>query len=194
MRASERSRTCLIASKSRKTADSLTSILKQSGFSRVIVTGSGSKARNITAIHDVDLILINTPLEDDFGTTLAMDMADKSMAVILLVKREDVDRISYRMQPYGAVTLGKPLVKAEFIRVLDIVSAMMNKIHRLDRQQKTLEIHVKEMKLITRAKCLLIQQLAMSENEAHRYMEKTAMNTGRKMVKVAEDIISTYEN
>ena len=105
-----------------------------------------------------------------------------------------VDQVSYKVEPYGAIALGKPLIKAEFIQSVRVITAMLQKIKRLDRQRKTMEIHMKEIKLINRAKCLLIEQLAMTEEEAHRYIEKTAMDTSCRRVKVAEDIISTYEN
>ena len=194
MRSLNKSYTCIVASKSEKTVDSLSSMLIQNGYTKVLVADSASRIRSIVAEREVDMIIVNTPLVDDFGTNLAIDMAEKNLGVVLLVKREIVDQVSYKMEPYGAVTLGKPLIKSEFVQSLNVISAMLQKIKLLDRQKKTLEHHVKEMKLITRAKCLLIEQLAMTEEEAHRYIEKTAMDTSRKRVHIAEDIISTYEN
>lgn len=194
MRLHDESYTCIVASKSEKTADSLSSMLRQNGFSKILAADSSAKIRSLLASREVDIIIVNTPLTDDFGTNLAIDMAEKRLGVVLLVNRDMVDRIAYKVEPYGAVTLGKPLVKSEFIQSLKVISAMLYKIRRLEKQNKTLESHVKEIKLINRAKCLLIEQLAMTEEEAHRYIEKTAMDTSRKRVKVAEDIISTYEN
>ena len=53
---------------------------------------------------------------------------------------------------------------------------------------------MEDIRLVNRAKLLLIEQLKMSESEAHRYIEKRAMDTCVKRRKVAEDIIKTYEN
>ena len=194
MRSLNKSYTCIVASKSEKTVDSLSSILSQNGFSKILVADSASRIRSIVTEREVDMIIVNSPLTDDFGINLAVDMAEKNLGVVLLVKRDMVDQVSYKVEPYGAIALGKPLIKAEFIQSVRVITAMLQKIKRLDRQRKTLEIHMKEIKLINRAKCLLIEQLAMTEEEAHRYIEKTAMDTSCRRVKVAEDIISTYEN
>ena len=189
MRSISKSYTCIVASKSEKTVDSLSSILSQNGFSKILVADSASRIRSIVTEREVDMIIVNSPLTDDFGINL-----EKNLGVVLLVKRDMVDQVSYKVEPYGAIALGKPLIKAEFIQSVRVITAMLQKIKRLDRQRKTLEIHMKEIKLINRAKCLLIEQLAMTEEEAHRYIEKTAMDTSCRRVKVAEDIISTYEN
>lgn len=189
----DKSYTCIVASKTEKTAQSLAGILHQSGFKKVLTADSGSKIRRIVAEKEIDVIIINTPLVDDFGTLLAMDMADKNLGVILLVKGDMVDQTAYKMEKYGAVTLGKPVVRAELIQSLTVIKALLQKIKKLEKQRQSLESKMKEIRLVNRAKWLLIKQLSMTEEEAHRYIEKTAMDTGEKKSKVAENIISTYE-
>lgn len=189
----DRTYTCIVASKSDKTAQSLAGILRQSGFTKVLTADSASKIRRMVAEKDIDVIIINTPLADDFGTLLAMDMADKNLGVILLVKGDMVNQTAYKMEKYGAVTLGKPVVRVELIQSLAVIKALLQKIRRLDNQRQSLESKMKEIRLVNRAKWLLIKQLAMTEEEAHRYIEKTAMDTGEKKSAVAENIISTYE-
>ena len=48
------------------------------------------------------------------------------------------------------------------------------------------------MKIVNRAKCLLIGQLYYTEEEAHRYIEKIAMDERRSKVSVALEIIEKY--
>ena len=57
----------------------------------------------------------------------------------------------------------------------------------------TIEEKMEEIRLVNRAKWLLIECLSMTEADAHRYIEKTAMDTGSKRREVAESIIRTYE-
>lgn len=189
----DRTYTCIVASKSDKTAQSLAGILRQSGFTKVLTADSASKIRRMVAEKDIDVIIINTPLADDFGTLLAMDMADKNLGVILLVKGDMVNQTAYKMEKYGAVTLGKPVVRVELIQSLAVIKALLQKVRRIEKQRQSLESKMKEIRLVNRAKWLLIKQLAMTEEEAHRYIEKTAMDTGEKKSAVAENIISTYE-
>jgi len=51
-----------------------------------------------------------------------------------------------------------------------------------------------DIRIIDRAKCLLISYLNMSEQEAHRYIEKQAMDMRLTKRMIAEGIIKTYEN
>ena len=48
---------------------------------------------------------------------------------------------------------------------------------------------MEEIRLVNRAKLLLIEKKSMSEADAHRYLEKTAMDSGKKRIAVANDII-----
>ena len=49
-----------------------------------------------------------------------------------------------------------------------------------------------EIKQVNRAKMLLMQNLNMTEQEAHHYIEKEAMNRGLKKTSVAENVVKTY--
>ena len=52
---------------------------------------------------------------------------------------------------------------------------------------------IEEIRLIDRAKCILIQYLQMTEPQAHKYIEKQAMNLRQSRVQMAESILKTYE-
>ena len=77
---------------------------------------------------------------------------------------------------------------------IKLLVAMQKKIRALETKASSLQSKMEDIRLVNRAKLLLIEQLKMSESEAHRYIEKRAMDTCVKRRKVAEDIIKTYEN
>ena len=60
---------------------------------------------------------------------------------------------------------------------------------KLDQMQKARKSH----KIIDRAKCLLIAEKHMSEDEAHSYIEKKAMDTRRDRAEVAQEILDSYD-
>ena len=62
-------------------------------------------------------------------------------------------------------------------------------------EQKTASIEEKmeEIRIVNRAKWLLIEELKMSEKEAHRYIEKQAMDRCVTRRVIAEKILSTYK-
>lgn len=183
----------LIVSKSEKTADTLAGILTSSEFSKVLRADSAGAARRMVLKQPVDVVIINTPLADDFGTQLAMDLSDKNMGVLVFVKKDVYDPVSYKLEEYGIVTLPKPVERAALYQSLKILKAMGVKLAKLEAQKSSLESKMREIRLVNRAKWILISQLSMSEEEAHRYIEKEAMDACMKKSEIAENIIKTYE-
>ena len=64
----------------------------------------------------------------------------------------------------------------------------------LQRQNTKLKTQVETMKLVNRAKILLMQNLRMTESQAHHYLEKQAMNLRKSKYDVALRVLKTYEN
>ena len=63
---------------------------------------------------------------------------------------------------------------------------------KLEAKQQSVEERMEEIRLVNRAKWLLIQCLNMTEAQAHRYIEKQSMDTRVSKREVAQDIIKTY--
>lgn len=61
-------------------------------------------------------------------------------------------------------------------------------------QNQKLQNKLEEIRLIDRAKCVLIQYLNMTEQQAHRYIEKQSMDLRQSRVVTAESILKTYES
>ena len=64
----------------------------------------------------------------------------------------------------------------------------------LNEENEKLRHIVEDMKIINRAKLLLITCLNMTEQEAHRYLEKQAMDMRMSKMQIAMQVIKTYEN
>ena len=64
----------------------------------------------------------------------------------------------------------------------------------MEKKFETLEDKMDEIRLVNRAKWILIEYLKMTEGEAHRFVEKQAMNMRITKRAAAENIIRTYEN
>ena len=71
--------------------------------------------------------------------------------------------------------------------------ALSNRLYFLRVRESSLQRKLGDTKLVNRAKLLLITRLQMSEAEAHRYIEKTAMDNGESRRDVALRLIRTYE-
>jgi DNA-binding response OmpR family regulator len=119
----------LIISYSKKTADSLTEMLAQASVYNITTVSNGGEARRMLIERDFDLYIVNAPLPDEFGQSLALNIAAKEISVvILLVKAELYDEISERVEDYGVITIAKPINKPLFWNALKLAIATHKRI------------------------------------------------------------------
>lgn len=183
----------LLVSSSEKITASLTALLPESLFSPVTVKTDVSGARRFLTENAVDIVIISAPLPDDFGTRLALDIcADSTAGVLLLVKAEQYPDINARVSPFGILTLSKPTAPQLFSQSLLLLCGTRERLRRMEQKTASLEEKMEEIRLVNRAKWLLIEQLKMTENEAHRYIEKQAMDRCVTRRVIAENILAMY--
>lgn len=164
-------------------------------YNPVISVKSAGEARRLLITNTFDLVVINAPLTDEFGYEFALTVAEKNdVGIILIVKNEMFDEISYRVEEYGILTVSKPLSKPFFHQVLKLLSATSEKLKIFKNENIRLQTKLEELRIVERAKWALIQYLNMSETQAHRYIEKQAMDMRISKKSVAENIIKTYES
>jgi AmiR/NasT family two-component response regulator len=182
----------LIISYSKKTADSLTEMLAQASVYNITTVSNGGEARRMLIERDFDLYIVNAPLPDEFGQSLALNIAAKEISVvILLVKAELYDEISERVEDYGVITIAKPINKPLFWNALKLAIATHKRIKTFHNENTKLIQKIEDIRIIDKAKCILISLFSLTEAEAHRYIEKKAMDMRMTRRKVAEEILST---
>lgn len=184
----------LIVSTQKQASDTIYDIIKSLNFSGYDYVASGNEARRKFDFIDYDLTIINTPLSDEFGTELVLDIADKSLsAVLILVKSEIVDQVQDKLAVTGAFVIGKPISKQILLQSIPFVLNSKQIIVNLKEQNKALQRKVDDVKVIERAKFSLIKYLGLDENQAHRYIQKQAMDLRVSPRTVADNILKTYE-
>lgn len=194
MESEERSYSILLVSASDKFNSSLLPLLSGNSYNSVTVSSDISAARRLFAENSYDFVIVNTPLPDDFGTRFALDVCEQSAAgVMLLVKAEHYPDISARVSRFGVFTLSKPTTSQMISQSLMLLSATRERLRRMEQKTASIEEKMEEIRIVNRAKWLLIEQLKMTEGEAHRYIEKQAMDRCISKRSVAESIISIYK-
>lgn len=185
----------LIVSASVKAEDYLRDILSGGSFAPVASAKSVSEAKRLQLENQYDIVIINTPLPDDFGIEFAEQLCeDGSVGVLLFVKNELFEQVSCKVEDYGVLTFSRPGSRQSITQAVRLIAATHNRLATFERKAVKLEAKMKEIRLINRAKWLLIDRFNMSEAEAHKYIEKTAMDNCVKRGEIAENIIRTYES
>lgn len=183
----------LLVTASEKAARYMRELLPPDHFlSPQTVSGAG-EAKRILIDTPKDIVIIDTPLCDEFGTEFAVSLADRySTGVLVFVRQELYEQVSYELEPYGIFTLAKPIGRQSVLQALRLLTASLSKLRVLEQKTWSMEEKMREIRLVNRAKCLLIEQLKMSEHDAHRYIEKNAMDRCVKRGEIAVDIIKMY--
>ena len=190
----ERRYSVLAVSASLKFVETLRTLLPEGRYGPVTVLHDAAAARRALAENSYDLVLINTPLPDEFGTRLALDACESSSAgVLLLVKAEHYPDIEAKVTPHGVLTLSKPTSPQLFAQSVRMLCITRERLRGMEKKTATIEEKMEEIRLVNRAKWLLIEELKMTEQEAHRYIEKQAMDLRISKREAAENIIKTYK-
>lgn len=159
-----------------------------------VVAGSGAQVRRLLAGRHFDFVVLSMPLSDEPGIDLAAWAAGELGAgVLLLVKAEHAEEISRRLEEYGVFVLERPVTPNFFASALRLVRASVRRAKGLEKEKMRLQGKIDEIHLMNRAKLTLIQYLGLTEQQAHRHMEKQAMDLRIPKTQVAESILKTYE-
>ncbi len=184
----------LIVSSSAKVNKTMASLLPEGRYSPVTTVHDAASARRCVIEKDYDIVIINTPLPDDFGTKLALQICENSSAgVMLLVKAEHFPDISSRVSPFGVLAISKPTSFDMMTQSLQLLCSTRERLRKMEQKTASIEEKMEEIRIVNRAKWLLISQLKMTESEAHRFIEKQAMDRCVTKRKIAENIIATYK-
>ena len=168
-------------------------MLPEALYSPVIFATNISAAKRATAQRHFDFIIVNSPLIDGFGTDFAIDSGESKNTVVLqLVKAELYEEIYGSNSAYGVFTLPKPITKQSMTNALHWMITTKAKVSRLESKAVSIEDKMQEIRLVNKAKWLLIDKEKMAEPDAHRYIEKEAMDRCVPKRTVAEEIIKKY--
>ena len=165
-----------------------------SGYVTLEMKKSVSTARRCILERYYDLVLINVPLPDETGVDFAMDVTEKCNASVLLVVSADtfestLDQVTDR----GVLVIPKPIPRGRLDKAIRYLIAMQNRIHGLEKKIQAAEEKNEELRIVNKAKFLLIEKKRMSEDEAHRFLGKKALDNGISRGKAAQKILDDYD-
>ena len=189
----ERVYSVLIVSTAESFNDALSALLPNSKYSPTHFVSNISAAKRALAERAFDFVIINSPLPDDIGTRFAIDTGSSKETVVLLMVRAELQAEIYdKVAEHGVFVLPKPTSKPTMAIALSWLSSAREKLRKTEKKTLSIEEKMEEIRIVNRAKWLLISELKMDEQGAHRYIEKQAMDRCISKKVIAEEIIKTY--
>ncbi|MCL2053974.1 MAG: ANTAR domain-containing protein [Oscillospiraceae bacterium] len=185
----------LIVSSSEKGTAFFADILTAAQVNKITVLKTCSEARRALLDRDFDLVIVNAMLKDESGESFSRQVAGDGLAqVILVVKNQYFDEVSAICENDGVLTISKPVNKTVLWSALTLAKSAQSRLKRVQAENVQLKQKIEDIKIIDRAKYMLISYLDMNEQDAHRYIEKQAMDMRTSRRAIAERILKTYES
>lgn len=191
---SDRRYSALIVSNGEKFTNALLGVLQEENCYPVVVLKNISAGRRELIEREYDIVLINAPLPDEMGANFAIDVTrSKNSGVVLFVPGELYDEVADKASDFGVLTVAKPTSKSVVKQTIKLCFAAHQKVSSMEQKVHSFEERIEEIKIVNRAKLLLMENEYYDEKMAHRYIEKMAMDTRKSKVKIATEIIEQYQ-
>lgn len=189
----ERVYSVLVVSAAETFNSALPDLLSPGQFDPVVMVSSISAAKRAWSQRAYDCVIINAPLLDDPGTRFAIDVCSTQGTVALLLVRANIyEELLPKATANGVFLLARPISKQTFRNALTWLSSARERLRRMEKKTMSIEEKMREIRKVNRAKWLLIQHESMTEEQAHHFIERKAMDQCITKGDVAQNILSEY--
>lgn len=168
--------------------ETLYRILKQGGYDVLGVSQEGRAGVEEARLLGPSLVIVSSHLGDMSGLKVASLLKD--FAVMVLSSPQDKESIA-SANP-RIVVVDYCADRGMLLQAAEVMCRMQETIEVLQDKLRELSHKVEEMKLITQAKGQLMERMHISEDTAHRMLQKTSMDQGVNMADLSERIISRF--
>ena len=183
----------LLAAGNPKAQSAFAALLEDLGCTPIVRAASGKEALRVLQEESFSLVLIVTPLADGSGTEAAVRAAQTTAGVIFVCTPEGYGAACARLQESGVFVFSADMGRRLFENAVRLMTAVHIRLAGALPQAERMQQKLQDIRVIDKAKCLLIQYSGLTEEEAHRYVEKQAMDQRVSKRGLAEIIIKTYE-
>jgi response regulator NasT len=168
----------------------LKEMLEEEGYSVVAEVGDGQQAVDRAAELRPDLVILDIQMPVLDGLSAAEQIASARIAPVIVLTAFSQRELVERARDAGAMAyLVKPFSKNDLVPAIEVARARFSEMTALDSEVRTLEERLETRKVVEKAKGVLMAQQGITEAEAFRWIQRTAMNQRTSMKALAQSII-----
>ena len=169
----------------------LAEMLAEEGFEVVGQAGDGETAVELAERHRPDLVVLDVKMPRLDGIAAAQRIASQRIAPIVILTAFSQRDLVERARDAGAMTyLVKPFTKNDLVPAVEMAMSRFAELQQLEAEVSDLTDRLETRKVVDRAKGILQRELSLSEEDAFRWIQKTAMDLRLSMRQVAEGVIT----
>ena len=169
----------------------LVELLTEEGFEVVGQAADGEEAVKRARELEPDLIIMDVKMPGMDGITAAEIIGEERIAPILMLTAFSQSELVERARDAGVMGyLVKPFGANEVVPAIEVAIGRFAELRAIEEELANLEDRFESRKIIDQAKGMLQEGLGLTEPEAFRWIQKTAMDLRKSMREVAEGVIS----
>ncbi len=183
-------RTVVIAEDETLIRMDLAEMLTEEGYDVVGQAGDGAKAIELATELRPDLVILDVKMPVLDGIAAAEAIASKRIAPVVILTAFSQRDLVERARDAGAMAyLVKPFTQSDLVPAIEMALSRFAELAQLEAEVSDLQDRLETRKSVDRAKGILQQQLHLSEPDAFRWIQKTAMDLRMSMREVAEGVV-----
>ena len=168
----------------------LKEMLLEEGYDVVGEAGDGQEAVRLAEELKPDLVILDVKMPVLDGIAAAEQIAGQRIAPVVILTAFSQRELVERARDAGAMAyLVKPFTQADLVPAIEMAVSRFSELTQLEAEVADLTERFETRKAVERAKSLLMEQLSLTEPEAFRWIQKTAMDLRLSMRQVADGVV-----
>jgi AmiR/NasT family two-component response regulator len=169
----------------------LAEMLAEEGYDVVGQAGDGQRAVELVEELRPDLVVLDVKMPKLDGITAASRIAEQRIAPVVILTAFSQRELVERARDAGAMAyVVKPFGKSDLLPAVEMARSRFAELRQLESEVADLTERLETRKMVDRAKGMLQQTLGVTEPEAFRWIQKTAMDLRMSMRQVADGVVS----
>jgi two-component system, response regulator PdtaR len=168
----------------------LAEMLGEEGYDVVGQAGDGARAVELAEELRPDLVIVDVKMPVLDGIAAAERIAGKRIAPVVILTAFSQRELVERARDAGAMAyLVKPFTKSDLVPAIEMAVSRFAELNTLEHEVADLNDRLETRKAVDRAKGVLQKELGISEPDAFRWIQKTAMDLRLSMRQVSDGVV-----
>ena len=169
----------------------LAEMLAEEGYAVVGQAADGAAAIELAEQERPDLVILDVKMPVLDGIAAAERIAGERIAPVVILTAFSQRELVERAREAGAMAyLVKPFSPSDLVPAIEMAASRFAELQALEQEVAGLQDRLETRKAVDRAKAVLQAELDLTEPDAFRWIQKTAMDLRRSMREVAEGVVA----
>jgi AmiR/NasT family two-component response regulator len=171
----------------------LVEMLREEGYDVAGEAADGEEAIKLATELNPDLVILDVKMPKVDGIEAAQQIAGNRIAPVVILTAFSQRDLVERARDAGAMAyLVKPFAKRDLVPAIELAMSRFSELAALEQEVAGLTERLETRKVVERAKGVLMTKQGLSEPEAFRWVQRTAMDRRTTMKAVAEAVIENF--